>query len=505
MSGSTRLLKADGLPHVVSRDRLITFFRNERSQGGGPVDDAIISEDGSSAVIIFKEPEAVRRVLGRGDTVTMSNVVVKVSPSYDYDKFKGYSSRPQADPTNKINSPTAQLANPQFTNALARIVDSQAKKNNSQAKQNGLTSSVLKNRHNSEPVTTSVCGKKEKKSKPKFSQVTDLLKKVHKLSTTSSKDATRTEDDPYDVTDVLKKVHKLSTTSSKDATRTDDDPYDELCFNTEDVFSNLEEPIDLLDADIKAEVAQVHRNYLLLIGDMGDPDAIGPLITGQTGVEVKEVIQQDKPDCCIVVFSTTLNIAPSQWELTALGTIKLIAGPVYKTSSILVSGLTEAVSIATLVNYLENKSAKRKVIFLETISNDQQVIVYFEHDEGLTNDFLKQDHIIDNVRLYFSQYYPCLSKDYVYAKEFTEISKPSVGVREKSFSHHKTMSLEQTAFNGLLQRQYFDQIRSRDKEVQLSFDLRLFKVTLKGNDESKLAKVHKDILHKCNNLYSTKL
>uniref|UniRef100_A0A2C9LMU5 RRM domain-containing protein n=1 Tax=Biomphalaria glabrata TaxID=6526 RepID=A0A2C9LMU5_BIOGL len=83
MSGPTRKLKADGLPSDITQVRLKTFFSNENSQGGGPVEDVQISEDRTSAIITFKEVEAVERIIKRKDTVSMSSVFVKVSPCFD--------------------------------------------------------------------------------------------------------------------------------------------------------------------------------------------------------------------------------------------------------------------------------------------------------------------------------------------------------------------------------------------------------------------------------------
>ncbi|KAI8787944.1 poly [ADP-ribose] polymerase 14, partial [Biomphalaria glabrata] len=83
MSAPTRKLKADGLPSDITEIRLKTFFSNENSQGGGPVEDVQISEDRTSAIITFNEVKAVDRIIKRRETVSMSSVFVKVSPYFD--------------------------------------------------------------------------------------------------------------------------------------------------------------------------------------------------------------------------------------------------------------------------------------------------------------------------------------------------------------------------------------------------------------------------------------
>uniref|UniRef100_A0A2C9M8G7 RRM domain-containing protein n=1 Tax=Biomphalaria glabrata TaxID=6526 RepID=A0A2C9M8G7_BIOGL len=83
LSKKTNKLKVTGFPEDVTKDQLIILFKNKRGQGGGPVEAINISEDKTSAVIIFKETEAVDLVMSRGDTVIFSGIPLKVSPLYD--------------------------------------------------------------------------------------------------------------------------------------------------------------------------------------------------------------------------------------------------------------------------------------------------------------------------------------------------------------------------------------------------------------------------------------
>ncbi|XP_055874100.1 protein mono-ADP-ribosyltransferase PARP14-like isoform X3 [Biomphalaria glabrata] len=82
-SMKTNKLKVSGIPEQISKDQLSLLFKNKRGQGGGPVEAINLTEDGTSAVVIFKESEAVDLVMSRGSTVTISKVSLEVSPLYD--------------------------------------------------------------------------------------------------------------------------------------------------------------------------------------------------------------------------------------------------------------------------------------------------------------------------------------------------------------------------------------------------------------------------------------
>ncbi|KAH9499185.1 hypothetical protein Btru_004363 [Bulinus truncatus] len=100
----TKKLKVFDLPEDMTRDKLNILFKNKRGQGGGPIEDIQISDDEKSAVITFKETEAVDLILNRGDTVTVCGKVVQVSAYFEKNDFDSIDDQIQSD-EEKLTSP----------------------------------------------------------------------------------------------------------------------------------------------------------------------------------------------------------------------------------------------------------------------------------------------------------------------------------------------------------------------------------------------------------------
>ncbi|CAG2200843.1 LPCAT3 [Mytilus edulis] len=74
---TTNMLRVTKLPPTTTQDSLLYFFENTRKYGGGDVEDVEYDEDTASAIITFKEDEAVDIVLQKMP-IMFNNKVIEV-------------------------------------------------------------------------------------------------------------------------------------------------------------------------------------------------------------------------------------------------------------------------------------------------------------------------------------------------------------------------------------------------------------------------------------------
>ncbi|KAH9499178.1 hypothetical protein Btru_004352, partial [Bulinus truncatus] len=181
-----------------------------------------------------------------------------------------------------------------------------------------------------------------------------------------------------------------------------------------------------------------YPNYIYLSGDLGNLEELADLITLETNFGVLDIVQHNDPESCIVILEDCEDITFLTWDLISFGDKKLITAPVYKTNSILVSGLMANVPILSLKRYLENtkRGCGGKVKSYGEIKNDE-VVVFFE-DEAVLDSILSKDHTLLGAELKLSLYYPILSKNYLSQKRCTEqfsdeiLPGPSASIEENN-------------------------------------------------------------------------
>ncbi|KAK0040328.1 poly [ADP-ribose] polymerase 14, partial [Biomphalaria pfeifferi] len=397
MSGPTRKLKAVGLPSDITQIRLKTFFSNENSQGGGPVEDVQISGDRTSAIITFKEVEAVERIIKRKDTVSMSSVFVKVSPCFDEIPNNGNDNL--ADEMKAIKSKSMELEMFGEANNKTTMTNIDTKGPNLSAKDLSSKDLSLENCHKPQSSSTNLN--------------TDL----------SSENC---QDDH--VISLDRHVVADDTQINKDTEMT-----------------------------LKDELP-VYSNLIYLQGDLGNLEKLAEQITALLGLHVDDIIQQDLPDRCIVAFMADFNLEEILMEGNGLtlGSKQLIAKPVFNTNSILVNGLSEKVNVSSLKACLKNKvlSGGGQMKSLEEINQDKQAVVYFERSIDADDIlFLKQELEIEGETLFLSKYFPCLSEVKFEAEDgFTPEIPLAISVQKNLLSQIETKNKNKQIYHGRLRK-----------------------------------------------------
>ncbi|KAH9499184.1 hypothetical protein Btru_004362 [Bulinus truncatus] len=459
----TKKLKVFDLPEDMTRDKLNILFKNKRGQGGGPIEDIQISDDETSAIITFRETDAVDLIMSRGDKVTMDyvalpvmrffedthferNVAVKNLSERATNKAKSVEKKDEIRSRSENRSPEEETAF-HFQNrredSMKSHIESKDKPKTSKKKDNPPQTFERKSKipENKDKLQTNkskdklqIDVKSEKEKKPKTAKklkpdtidVTSDLKadekdliSLHNLTvkiTLSRPSDTKDiyiyylEDDSYHfgnfyedslMLDGLHNILYVTFEKVKDA--------ENFCQVKHSPDINISKVVLTGEEDFKT-----YPNYIYLRGDLGDLDDLAKLVADQARYDVEDIIQHDDPESCIVVLEKCEDITPLTWDLIFLGDKKMITAPVYKTNSILVSGLTENISIQTLKRYLENtkRSGGGKVKDIVQI-NEKNAVVFFQDEAVLDSILPKKDHTIDVAKLSLSLYFPSLSKDYL--------------------------------------------------------------------------------------------
>ncbi|KAK0055295.1 poly [ADP-ribose] polymerase 14, partial [Biomphalaria pfeifferi] len=449
-SKKTNKLKVTGLPDKVTKDQLNIFFKNKRGQGGGHIEAIHIPKDGTNAIVIFKETEAVDLIMSRGNTVTYLNATLTVKPYYK-----------------EITTETPEAQDNITEDSEMHRSIKQKKKKPKVENRKMSTNKVTSDSEGSCKLT-----EKEKEKPLSFKKMEKEKSKKGETPPTKENDKGKQEDNlefAFHNTTVKIKLRSIDTCKDTYIYYLEDEslnigPFHEeslmldglhniiyVTFHTQKdakSFCQKKHPPDLGISKVEMateEDFKTYLNYIFLKGNLENLGALAEQINEKTGLEVSDIIQEDDLDACIVKFDPHVcdDITELTWRLTSVGGNKMITAPVYKNNCVSVSGLTPDVSIPTLKRYLENKKRNGggKTKSLVQIAEDE-VVVYFENDVDLTALLSKEDHAIENTDLIISCYYPCLSRNYVKKDDSLKV-KPEKNqpLPSKTFSKKKQLQV----------------------------------------------------------------
>ncbi|KAK7008835.1 poly [ADP-ribose] polymerase 14, partial [Biomphalaria glabrata] len=203
-------------------------------------------------------------------------------------------------------------------------------------------------------------------------------------------------------------------------------------------------PVDTEDYNItKVEMAKQKdfetyedRLFLYSYDGLSLKDLAG-FVEDKTGLDIKEVIQEDEKCAAVIVFDET-DITPLTWDLTNINGTRMITAPVYKEKSVLVAGLNSDVSKTELNRYLKSKkySGGGPVESVDLI-DECQALVTFVDERDLERFLEKDNHELEGCLLEVSRIYSCLTKSYIQKFVDPVTNKKLMKLSEKDHKVHE--------------------------------------------------------------------
>ncbi|XP_059168722.1 protein mono-ADP-ribosyltransferase PARP14-like [Physella acuta] len=372
MDENTRELRVFDLPPDVTEDQLMTIFRNKRGQGGGPIEKIILENKTNSAIITFKDAEAVDLIMGRPSQVV--NILGKDSRVERF--FKA--------PETPVNKPCAEVHK----------------------------------KKKSKPKPPQQQTKPSDEPKPQEERQTDFCEntvKMFVLDITKTKDfyLLYLEDEsinsgPFIEESLLLDGHNKSVYVTfhhkKDAEKFCSVKHKPKDSNIQKV--QLAEPADF----------NTYNNLLYIRGVNDDFDVkrLRALISEACAMEVNDVIQQQDTRAAIFVFDSEecTDISELTWQCSRLLEEPYITGPVFQEFCVLVSDLKPETAPDLLRRYMSNKnrSGGGSVKSVHKL-NPSKAIVAFIEEIDYECVLSKTDHSLEGCAISVQQYYPCLNKE----------------------------------------------------------------------------------------------
>ncbi|XP_055874120.1 uncharacterized protein LOC106074325 isoform X2 [Biomphalaria glabrata] len=394
MSESVTQLKLYDLPKEINVSDLISVFKNKEKNGGGPIQEIMIhySSEECYAIITFEETDAVSRILRRGKKVPILDFHVEVDIFNDKKCCCRESQNLKDQPD--LNSRSIEEQNSEKILHEASFI-SLPEKMPEDVPIYEDTGNEIWNR----TIKAHICDRK--KSKKYYELFFD--------------DIGLSSYEPYSM--MLDGLHKFVYVTFKDIQEAQ-----KLC----------QLPLDTEDCNIsKVEMAKQKdfetyedRLFLYSYDGLSLKDLPG-FVTKKTGLDIKEVIQEDDKCAAIIVMDET-DITPLTWDLTNLNGTRMITAPVYKEKSVLVAGLNSDVSKAHLDRYLKNKkhSGGGPVESVDLIDECQARVTFV--DETDMETFAKKDkhELEEGCFLEVSRIYSCLAKSYIQKFVDEKLTKP---------------------------------------------------------------------------------
>ncbi|KAK0055299.1 poly [ADP-ribose] polymerase 14 [Biomphalaria pfeifferi] len=406
MSESVTQLKLYDLPKEINVSDLISVFKNKEKNGGGPIQELLIhySSEECYAIITFEETDAVSRILKRGKKVPILDFHVEVDifndkkcccrESQNLKDQPGFNSRSiEEQNSEKILHEASFISLPEKMPEDFLIFED--------------TGNEIWNR----TIKAHIC--ERKKSKKHYELFFE--------------DIGLNSYDPDSM--MLDGLHKFVYVTFKDIKEAQ-----KLC----------QLPLDTEDYNIsKVEMAKQKdfetyedRLFLYSYDGLSLKDLPG-FVEDKTGLDIKEVFQEDEKCAAIIVFDET-DITPLTWDLTNLNGTRMITAPVYKEKSVLVAGLNSDVSKTELNRYLKSKkySGGGPVESVDLI-DECQALVTFVDERDLEKFLEKDNHELEGCLLEVSRIYSCLTKSYIQKFVDPVTDKKLMKLSEKDHKVHE--------------------------------------------------------------------
>ncbi|XP_059146951.1 uncharacterized protein LOC131934836 [Physella acuta] len=469
MEEETRSLRVTELPPDVTTDQLKFLFKNQWSQGGGPVENITLDEATRSAIVVFEESEAVKIIIKRGNSVNIGKSSVRVEPYYENrgatvdsgasnTNMKAFKKQEKSIASNKIILPaTDSDTSEEFYDTFSEHQTSQQHMSYSkttskpvqitpnigkQAEKNIKKPSDCFNKpqHNkiseNDKTKTRLGNEDNELAEQLFSETTNLSKMAETTVRISLTDVTKPKEfyislleskrgyfGPYCknlmILDGMRRFLYITFNNIQDAKKFCEKKYDSANIFVSTAMASAS------DLDVYGNLIAIHASRPIT-----EINKLKQHLKKVSGFEVIKTYQYNEERSIIIEFSAEKclkeNIPAMTWKCAGdFMDQYLICAPVQKTRMILVEGI-EKISDETLKRYINNSRSGGCSGMVESWErkNMNSSIITLRSVEATYSITNKSEHTLENKILKVTHYFPCLSKEF-YQEHFEVTIKDS--------------------------------------------------------------------------------